>query len=144
MLTVIAGFLVIEFLPHHCVERNGACAWGPLPTNLDQFLCVSSGLVQGAHFEGRDKMVENNNRVAKYLILLSFFVIASWRCVRSEPKLPDAPIEWLELKVQAAKFSDTNVVYIAPSKIHGRGVMSARKIKRKGKIRFLQYFGIAL
>ena len=57
--------------------------------------------------------------------------------------MPDAPIEWLELKVQAAKFSDTNVVYIAPSKIHGRGVMSARKIKRKGKIRFLQYFEVS-
>lgn len=75
--------------------------------------------------------------------LLPLLLLIALICVRSEPKLPDAPIEWLELKVQTAKFSDTNVVYIGPSEIHGRGVMSTRRIKRAGKIKFLQYFEVA-
>jgi hypothetical protein len=58
--------------------------------------------------------------------------------------LPEAPMEWLELKVQASKFSDTNVIYIASSDLHGRGVMAAKRIKKPGKIPFLQFFEVSM
>ena len=63
--------------------------------------------------------------------------------VAAQAILLDAPIEWLELKVQSSKFSDPNVVYIGPSEIHGRGVMAAKRIRQAGKVKFLQYFEVS-
>ena len=58
--------------------------------------------------------------------------------------LPDAPVEWLELKVMASKFSDPNIVSIGPSELHGRGVMLAKDVKVAGRIPLLQFFEVSM
>ena len=58
--------------------------------------------------------------------------------------LPDAPVEWLELKVMASKFSDPNVVSIGPSELHGRGIMLAKNVKKAGRIPLLQFFEVSM
>ena len=74
-------------------------------------------------------------------LVLVYIIVTLFAHIEAEV-LFDAPIEWLELKVQSSKFSDPNLVYIGPSKIHGRGVMAAKNLK-EGKLRFLHYFEVS-
>lgn len=86
---------------------------------------------------------EKDMAVMRCLGWLLVYVIATAVRVAAQAILLDAPIEWLELKVQSSKFSDPNVVYIGPSEIHGRGVMAAKRIRQAGKVKFLQYFEVS-
>ena len=92
---------------------------------------VSRSSISSAHFE--------NLIMLRLLVLVSVLVSLAVSQI-----LPEAPMEWLELKVQASKFSDTNVIYIGPSELHGRGVMAGKRIKKPGRIPFLQFFEVSM
>ena len=77
--------------------------------------------------------------IAAFLLLLCAF-----DTIVLSQKLPDAPVEWLELKVAASKFSDPNIVSIGPSELHGRGVMLAKNVKKAGRLPLLQFFEVSM